>query len=206
MNAFGWNELDALGSLLGGTFTTLAFAGTLWILVREGRQIRDANQRRDAERRDDERRQARLVFASLAQGQEPRSGMVDDADRVAGAGSDAELSVLDGEGRSAVYVRVFNHSSEPIWDVKVPIPGGREQLPLLYERVDPQSSELNGWLDAPPDWYLMHVGAGCPGTPNWIPLDVTFVDNAGRRWRRSGRGEPVRLSAAEDNHPLFDGL
>lgn len=103
---------------------------------------------------------------------------------------------------SEVYVRVFNHSDEPIWDVKVPVPG-REARPLLYERVDPHSSELNGWLDAPADWHLMHVSAGCPGTPHWIPLDVAFVDNSGRRWRRSGRSEPVRLMDAEDQHPLF---
>ncbi|MFI6822206.1 hypothetical protein ACIBJE_14800 [Micromonospora sp. NPDC050187] len=186
--AFGWNELDALGSLMSGAFTGLAFGGTLWILLRDGKQIREANRRRDEERRDDERRQARLVFASLDEGPSP---------------AEVERVCPDEDTRdySEVYVRVFNHSVEPIWDVKVPVPG-RERRPLLYERVDPHSSELNGWLDAPADWHLMNVGAGCPGTPHWIPLEVSFVDNSGRRWRRSGRAEPVRLTDSEDHHPL----
>jgi hypothetical protein len=182
---FGWNELGALGSLMGGTFTALALGGTLWLLVREGKQIREANQRRDAERRDDERRQARLVLASLDHGPDSQKDQNP---------SPAEYS--------SVYVRVFNHSDEPIWDAKVSVPG-REARPLLYERVDPHSSELNGWLDAPADWYLMNVGAGCPGTPHWIPLEVSFVDNSGRRWRRSGRGEPLRLTDSEGHHPPF---
>jgi hypothetical protein len=37
-----------------------------------------------------------------------------------------------------------------------------------------------------------------PGTLRWIPLDVIFVDNSGRRWPRCGRGEPVRLLDNED--------
>ncbi len=169
-----WEEINAIGSVVGGISTALAFGGTLLVLRRDGRQIREANERRDAERRDDESRQARLVVANLDQNPDQANG--------------------DG---SSVYVRVHNHSDEPIWDVQVPLPD-REHMPLLYERVDPLASELNGWLDAPSDWYLRHVGPGCPSMPYWIPLDVFFVDNAGRRWRRSGRGTPERLTDDQD--------
>jgi hypothetical protein len=95
-----------------------------------------------------------------------------------------------------VYVRVYNQSDAPIWDVKVFVP--ERVRPLLVEHVPPRDSAVNGWLDAPDEWYLMNVGAGCPGTPHWLPLDVVFVDNRGLRWRRSGRSEPVRLLDNED--------
>ncbi len=64
---------------------------------------------------------------------------------------------LSDESVSSVYVRVFNHSSEPVWEVKIPVPG-RELKPLLYERIDPHGSVLNGWRDAPEDWYLRECG------------------------------------------------
>jgi hypothetical protein len=183
---FGWNELDALGSLLGGIFTAGAFATALVVLTREIKVRREETAEREHERRDDERRQARLVYATL---DPDRPVMNDHTPRPRGSRPD--------ESRAEVHVRVYNHSDAPIWDVKVPV-AGREDRPLLVEHVAPHSSKGNGWLDAPPDWHLMNVGPGCPGTPHWTPLDVIFVDNFGRRWRRSGRSEPVRLLDSED--------
>ena len=52
--------------------------------------------------------------------------------------------------------------------------------------VGPHDSETSGWLDARDEWYVMKVGAGCPGIPHWLPLDVVFADNRGLRRRRSG--------------------
>ncbi|MEU8230401.1 hypothetical protein AB0C12_12440 [Actinoplanes sp. NPDC048967] len=181
--SFGWNELDALGSLLGGVFGAAAFAVALAVLVREmGKHRADLEARRD-ERHDEERRQARLVYATL-DGDQPTEPV-------------SELKDEPFEPRSEVHVKVFNHSDAPVWDIEVEVPG-REGRPLLIEQVPPHGVEGNGWLDAPRDWYITHVSAGCPGTPYWTPLDVTFVDNAGRRWRRSGRAEPVRLLDSED--------
>jgi hypothetical protein len=62
--AFGWDQLDALGSLLGGLFAAAAFGATLMV-VREIRTRREETRERDAERRDEERRQARLVYVTL---------------------------------------------------------------------------------------------------------------------------------------------
>jgi hypothetical protein len=172
--------MDALGSLLGGIFTVLAFGGALWVINGEAEARRADNRMRDEERRDEERRQARLVYATL------------------GNVVDTNHDVGDGEEKfTEVHVEVLNHSDAPVWDIKVLVPG-RERRPLLIERVDPHASAGNGWLDAPADWYLTNVGAGCPGEPHWIPLDLIFVDNAGRRWRRSGRAEPVRLLDGDD--------
>lgn len=180
---FDWTELDALGSLLGGIFTAAAFGAALVVLVREIQTRRAETRERDQERRDEERRQARLVYATLDPDPPSRIG------EIAGSAGD--------ENYTEVHVRVYNHSDAPIWDVQVPVPG-REYRPLLIEHVPPHSSEGNGWHDAPPDWHLMNIGPGCPGTPHWIPLGVVFVDNLGRRWRRSGRSEPVRLFDGED--------
>jgi hypothetical protein len=63
--AFGWNELDALGSLLGGLFTAAAFVAALIVLMREIGARRSEIRERDQLRRDEERRQARLVYATL---------------------------------------------------------------------------------------------------------------------------------------------
>jgi hypothetical protein len=182
---FGWNELDALGSLLGGISTGGAFGTALVVLTREIRTRRKETSEREQERRDEERRQARLVYATI------------DPDASTESGYMPNPEFDDGERYSEVHVRVYNHSDAPIWDVKVPV-AGREHRPLLIEHVAPRSSEGNGWLDAPESWHLMNIGAGCPGTPHWTPLDVIFVDNLGRRWRRSGRSEPVRLLDNED--------
>jgi hypothetical protein len=185
--ALGWNELDALGSMIGGMATAGAFGTALIVLIREIRTRRQEAKERQLEQRDEERRQARLVYATLDPDESTESGYVPDS------GYD------NGEQPySEVHVRVYNHSDAPIWDVKVPVPG-REQRPLLFERVAPRSSEGNGWLDAPADWHLMNVGPGCPGTPPWTSLDVVFVDNLGRRWRRSGRAEPIRLLLDSDD-------
>jgi hypothetical protein len=177
---FGWYQAEALGSLVGGISTALAFGGALWVIKVETRTRRKEQLEREEERRDEERRQARLVFATL--------GRAEQTDRDPGDGP---------RSYSEVHVEVFNHSNEPVWDLQVPVKG-RESRPLLIERVDPHSHAGNGWLDAPPDWYLMNVGAGCPGSPHWTTLDVIFVDNHGRRWRRSGRAEPVRLLGGSD--------
>ncbi|GAA4461203.1 hypothetical protein [Phytohabitans houttuyneae] len=170
--AFGWPEIDALGFLVGGVFTALVFGGALWV-IRGSTGVRRSEQRmRDEERRDDERRQARLVVATL--------GKI---------------------GDSEVHVEVLNHSDAPIWDIKVFVPG-REHTPLLIERVDSHGSGTDAWFDAPDDWYRKYIGAGGPGTPDWLPLDVVFVDNADRRWHRSGWAEPVRPLDGEDVFPI----
>jgi hypothetical protein len=184
LRSFGWNELDALGSLLGGTFAAAAFLVALTVLVREiGKNRADLSARND-ERRDEERRQARLVYTTLYDVRKikPPPEATADGDII--------------EPRTEVHVQVFNHSDGPIWDVAVAVPGRR--LPLLIESVPPHEIRRSGWRDAPPEWYLEHVGAGCPGSPHWTSLDVTFVDNLGRRWRRSGRADPVRLLDSED--------
>ncbi len=54
----GWSEWDALGSVLGGVFSGLAFAATLFLLAREVRIRR----RTDL---DEQARQARLVVATV---------------------------------------------------------------------------------------------------------------------------------------------
>ena len=180
-SAFGWSEIDALGSMIGGVFTASAFAATLMVLVREIRARRADEHERDRERQDNERRQARLVYATL----DPERPIPNDHLPRSMQGAENE-----------VYVRVYNQSDEPIWDVKVYLP--ERARPLLIEHVGPHDSDTNGWLDAPDEWYLMNVGPGCPGMPHWLPLDVIFVDNRGLRWRRSGRGEPVRLLDNED--------
>ena len=181
----GWPELDALGSILGGLFTAGATVTALVVLKREINTRRAENRERLRLQEDEARRQARLVYATL------------DPERPIPSGHVPRRRGDPGPSPTEVYVRVFNESDEPVWDVKVPI-AGREHRPLLIERVGPHGSAGNGWLDAPDDWHLMNVGPGCPGTPHWLPLDVVFVDNSGRRWRRSGRGEPVRLLDSED--------
>ncbi|MFI7546653.1 hypothetical protein [Actinoplanes sp. NPDC049599] len=181
VSAFGWSEADALGSMIGGLSTAAALGATLAILVREIRTRKLMDLERDRERRDNERRQARMVYATL----DPERPIPSDHLPRSMRGSENE-----------VYVRVFNQSEEPIWDAKVYLP--ERKRPLLFEQVGPHDSDTNGWLDAPDEWYLMNVGPGCPGTPHWLPLDIVFVDNRGLRWRRSGRSEPVRLLDNED--------
>ncbi|MGK5521265.1 hypothetical protein ACSNN9_18190 [Micromonospora sp. URMC 107] len=181
LGEFGWNEADALGSLLGGAFTTATFGATLTLLVREIRTRRAESRERDRERQDNERRQARLVYATL----NPDVPIP----------SDHLPTSMQGP-RDQVHVRVYNHSDEPVWDVKVIIPD--RSRPLLVETVPPHDSRATAWMEAPDDWHLMHVGPGCPGTPTWTSLDVVFVDNRGLRWRRSGRAEPVRLFDNQD--------
>jgi hypothetical protein len=180
-SAFGWSEIDALGSMIGGVFTAAAFGAALLVLVREIRARRADELFRDTERRDNERRQARLVYATL----DPERPILND-----------HLPRSMQGPKNEVYVRVYNQSDEPIWDVKIYLP--EREKPLLLEHVGPRDSDTNGWLDAPDEWHLMNVDAGCPGTPHWLPLDIVFVDNRGLRWRRSGRSEPVRLLDNED--------
>jgi hypothetical protein len=183
---FGWSELDALGSLLGGIFTAAAFGGTLLLLSRDSRARRELERAREVERRDDERRQARLVYVTLAPVPEAAVKMG-----------------YTSWDNAAVFVEVFNHSDEPIWDARIPLPG-REHDPLLIDRVGPQASDVEGWLKAPQDWYFKHYGVrGSAEKARGVQLDVMFVDNAGRRWRRSGRSEPVRLTDAEDPLPAL---
>ncbi|PRY17006.1 hypothetical protein [Pseudosporangium ferrugineum] len=87
---------------------------------------------------------------------------------------------------------VYNQSEAPIWDVEVPI-AGREDRPLRIGHVPPRGSAGNGWLEAPEDWHLMNVGPGCPGAAAVELMNVVFIDNLGRRWKRVGREEPIRL-------------
>jgi hypothetical protein len=176
--------MQGWGALVSLPLSLLAVIFTGWLLQHEIRTRRADERQRDRERRDDERRQARLVYAIL------------DPDRPI-PNDHLPRSVHGPENE--VYVRVYNQSDEPIWDVKAYLP--ERARPLLLESVGPHDSDTNGWLDAPDEWYLMNVGPGCPGTPHWLPLDIIFVDNRGLRWRRSGRGEPVRLLDSEDLSP-----
>lgn len=170
--ALDWQQIDALGSIIGGIGTATALLVTLWIVRREAVDRRSADLRRDEERRDEERRQARLVYGAVGK-------------------------IEEYEGGSELHVDVFNHSDAPVWEVSVRAPGLGHDRPVHIERVNPHSSEANGWRDAPERWALWNLGPGCPGTPQWVDLDVTFVDNTGRRWRRTGRAEPVRLLGGE---------
>lgn len=176
MLAWGWDQTDALGSAIGGISTFLAFGGTLWIIRQETKARRSAEAERDAERRDDERRQARLVYAAL--GDRPDSLNAD--------------SHVPPPSANEVHAQVFNHSDEPIWDVLVIVPG-LEHLRLRFDHIGPRNSAIESFWEAPDDWYLNHVGAGCIGEPTSILFDVEFSDNAGRRWRRIKRAQPERL-------------
>ena len=128
--AFGWSEVDALGSVIGDVATAGAFGTALIVLVREIQTRREETKEREAERRDEERRQARLVYATLDPDKSSESDYIPDPD-------------YDSERYSEVHIRVYNHSDAPIWDVQVSVPG-REKGPLLIDHVAPHSSEGNG--------------------------------------------------------------
>src|SRR4051812_26616107 len=113
----GWPELDALGSILGGVFAAGA------ILVPLVARKRGINARREEKRErlrlqeDEARRKARLVYATL------------DPNRPIPSDHTPRRRGDPGPSPNEVYVRVFNESDEPVWDVKVPL-AGREDRPL----------------------------------------------------------------------------
>jgi hypothetical protein len=87
----GWNEWDALGSVLGGVFSGLAFAATLFLLVREVRIRRRTNL-------DEQARQARLVVATVGSESYPLA---------------AEFQTMD------LTVSVRNYSELPVFNLVV---------------------------------------------------------------------------------------
>ncbi|PPK68380.1 hypothetical protein V5P93_004514 [Actinokineospora auranticolor] len=84
----GWSEWDALGSVLGGVFSGLAFAATLFLLVREVRIRR----RTDL---DEQARQARPVVAAVEQESYPLAAAFRTMDLTVAVRNYSELPVFN---------------------------------------------------------------------------------------------------------------
>ncbi|MEV4317825.1 hypothetical protein [Actinocrispum sp. NPDC049592] len=84
----GWSEWDALGSVLGGVFNGLAFAATLFVLVREIRIRR----RTDL---DEQARQARLVVATVESESYPMAAAFQTMDLTVSVRNYSELPVFN---------------------------------------------------------------------------------------------------------------
>lgn len=164
--AMGWNEVDALGSMLGGLFGGLAFFVTLYLLNRESR-IRRVDELAALRRKEDEdARQARLVFSKI---------------------SGESYPLNQGLGKLELSGMVFNHSSMPIFNLVVTLEGvgqGRDGFRI----VNPgESVEVE--MVVRPDTK----GPVDLSLPRKVGMTLHFLDGSGRHWRRTGTGQPVRV-------------
>ena len=156
--------LSVIGIWFGGIVTAVAVGVALWISHRDWA-------RADAERRDQEKAQARLVEIAR-------------------------------RGGSLAGVAVYNHSKEPVFDV-VP------EFILHYDDPDLRGHPADGaplpMLDAGRDRFcgatvrrhngeLLGSQEYRSSPVRYEEMSVTFTDAAGRRWRRRGRTEPVRIT------------
>jgi hypothetical protein len=99
---------------------------------------------------------------------------------------------------------VKNFSSNVILDISL---GYRPRNGLGNVDVDMIGSDFLGPGDSSEPWVVrldppVPIAADLipPGMmpPDVIPTRVVFTDAAGRRWRRDGRAQPVRLGPDED--------
>ena len=99
---------------------------------------------------------------------------------------------------------VKNFSSSVILDISL---GYRPRNGLGNVDVDMIGSDFLGPGDSSEPWVVrldppVPIAADLipPGVtpPDVIPTRVVFTDAAGRRWRRDGRAQPVRLGPDED--------
>ncbi|WP_157528001.1 hypothetical protein [Nocardia sp. NRRL S-836] len=159
--------MDALGSILGGTFSGCAFFATLFLLAREVR-LRRAEQQAALLREDDENaRQARLIVSAITNEAYPLN---------------ANLMVLELEGT------ISNYSDMPIFNLIVQLEDvgtGGDGFRML-KPGESVRSELHVRRPAdsgPADLYL----------PRKIGLSLHFLDANGRHWHRKGSGQPRRV-------------
>lgn len=169
-----WQAWDAIGSIVGGVSTALAFFGTLWLIVRESRTRRADEQARIEERRDEDMRQARLVLAA------PVPFVPEDMDHILGDYS--ELGC----------VRIFNHSSAPVYELVVTekdLPGLEIRVPMIR----PDETQEEEYPDATrKSIQVMTAGWNEAHLPDSRQVTLAFTDAAGRRWRRVGYAQPER--------------
>ncbi|MEU7478162.1 hypothetical protein AB0A63_19415 [Lentzea sp. NPDC042327] len=159
--------MDALGSILGGTFSGCAFLATLFLLTRETR-LRRAEQHAAMVRQEDENaRQARLIVSAIAKESYPlKDG----------------FKVLEMDGV------VTNYSDMPIFNLVVQmedIGGGQEG----FRMVKPgESVRTQLHVHRPADSGSMDMSL-----PRKVGLSLHFLDANGRHWRRKGSGQPEHV-------------
>jgi hypothetical protein len=158
----------ALGSMIGGIGTVLAFGAAVWVLWWEARKRRlDLEDLRCA--------QARLVSSDVA--------MSFDEQRDKGH-SEKRSGIV------AFHLRVANDSALPIHDAQVFLQLAGEQEPTFVNlgRVEPHSVRTET-VDRKEPYVI-------PGYTTWYTVSVGFMDADGLHWSRTGHEEPVRLWSA----------
>jgi hypothetical protein len=157
------DQWSALGSVLGGLFTGLAFVISLALIVRESRARRE-------DKYDEQASQARLVIPAIDEESINPSEMASDSNR------------WDIRGR------IKNYSDAPVFEVYIGDRSNRfQQLYLSLEPGQEKDVHIKATIAKAPD-----------GTSEMLRetgLDVTFLDAAGRRWRRIGPSAPEHVKS-----------
>ncbi len=194
----GWttNHWGALGDVLGGVGSILAViaaASLLGVEIR-GRRLEAqqfANERRAQadEARDREMRQndadawrARMVIAEMGQ---------------------TDVNPDDPE-TGQLTVNVSNESDAFIFDVIVRIPNHLQRYVIHF--IKPGKAQIAEFRGVSPEYYIENVSCGGPFTPYELRVMLEFTDPSGRRWRRNGWDQPVRLPDVLADPALYRAL
>jgi hypothetical protein len=159
LSAAGRVQWGDVATWLSGTGTILAFGATLILLTFNYNQLRMT--RDDQRQRDDDRRrsQARLVTAWPS-----------------GLGWRRTASDQDQHFMS---VNIRNRSEEPVYDLTVTVEASEKPVVMAW-----------GSVPFPPQHT--HTGeitiTGLAPTGGYPPVLISFLDSAGRKWVRDGRG------------------
>jgi hypothetical protein len=95
------------------------------------------------------------------------------------------IAKIDG-GRELAF-HIHNASSMPIYEVELPLPArADEEARIEFVGLVPPGQTVN--RPAPSDWYRSYV------EPE--PVQIEFLDSAGRRWSRDEQGTLSRADAA----------